>query len=63
MAAADNYLCDVCGAKAFYDTDVNYDRVGDMACICTKCAKTHAVRVVLIDPVPAVDSADDQTHE
>ena len=49
MAFADYYLCDLCGGKAFYDTDVDYERVGDMACICKECAKTHAVRVVPIN--------------
>lgn len=25
MAAADYYLCDVCGAKCFYDANLNYE--------------------------------------
>ena len=60
MAYADYYLCDVCGSKAFYDSnlDYNFDHsvaygcgsklgyVGDMACICDACALTHEVKVV-----------------
>jgi hypothetical protein len=29
MAAADYRLCDVCGEKAFYDANLQYDDVGD----------------------------------
>lgn len=65
MAGADYYLCDLCNAKVFYDTDVNYDRVGAMACICQECAKTHDVRIVrnieATDRAP--QSADDTPHE
>ncbi len=49
MAMADYYCCDLCGDKAFYDADLNYDDegnlgyVGDMEVICTDCAKTHEV--------------------
>lgn len=25
MAAADYYLCDVCGSKCFYDSNLNYE--------------------------------------
>ena len=73
MAAADYYLCDVCGGKCFYDADLGYEfpdkegkdswgmpidphelmrgtncklgYCGDMAAICTTCAKTHEVIV------------------
>ena len=57
MALADYYLCDVCGSKAFYDSNLSYDHderveygcgaklgyVGDMAAICDDCVKTHKV--------------------
>jgi len=56
MALSDYRLCDVCGGKAFYDVNLNYDedevdkygnpkleRVGDMKVICDSCAKTHEV--------------------
>lgn len=47
MAAADYYLCDVCGCKTFYDSDVDYgDRVGEMVVICSECAKTHKIHVL-----------------
>lgn len=63
MAMADYYLCDVCGGKAFYDSNLNYDLdnidpvtgkypleyVGDMAVICKMCAKTHRVVIVEIE--------------
>lgn len=59
MAAADYYLCDVCGGKAFYDVNLNYDwdsfdeeterykldYVGDMKVICTECAKTNTIEI------------------
>lgn len=31
MAAADYYLCDVCGAKTFYDANLNYEWCGPEA--------------------------------
>ena len=56
MALSDYRLCDVCGSKAFYDAELNYDmgeidkhgnpkleRVGDMKVICDSCAKTHEI--------------------
>lgn len=30
MAAADYRLCDVCGGKAFYDSNLNYESGGDV---------------------------------
>lgn len=30
MAAADYRLCDVCGCKAFYDANLNYEQGGDV---------------------------------
>lgn len=66
MASADYWLCDVCGAKAFYDANLNYEDdgprrkdsrmlptgCGDAQVICEECAKTHEV-VVNIKPQPA----------
>ena len=60
MAAADYWLCDVCSRKTFYDADLHYDHThpmrddgrmlpvgaGDMAAICTECAKNHVVLVM-----------------
>jgi hypothetical protein len=56
MALADYRLCDVCGGKAFYDANLNYDfsecnekgeprldYLGDWAVLCIDCAKTHEV--------------------
>lgn len=56
MAAADYYLCDVCGNKTFYDAELHYDGnenpdthherpvgVGHMVVLCQDCAKTHKV--------------------
>ena len=31
MAAADYRLCDVCGCKAFYDANLNYEQGSDVA--------------------------------
>ncbi len=69
MAFSDYYCCDVCGAKAFYDANLNYDfdsapsveygcnrkldYVGDMAVICDECSKTHKVEVVATPPAQA----------
>lgn len=54
MAAADYRLCDVCGRKVFYDSNLNYDfskcnskgepkldHLGDWAVICETCAETY----------------------
>ena len=56
MAAADFRLCDVCGAKSFYDSVLYYDfdeypetglfNLGDWACICKECAKTHEIVIL-----------------
>ena len=52
MALADYMLCSVCGTKALYDANVQYEvhvRSGglcDMAAICQKCAKTHSIKIV-----------------
>lgn len=59
MAGADYYHCDVCGSKAFYDADLQYDfgkpveygcgsklgYVGDMAAICDACSEKYEVIV------------------
>ena len=53
MAMCDYRQCDVCGCKAFYDANLNYDDetgkpdyVGDWAVICDDCAKTHKCVIV-----------------
>ena len=54
MAYADYHLCHLCGAKAFYDAEVNDPRYlavfdhseGDpigIAVLCCECNKTHEV--------------------
>ena len=55
MAMADYYLCNVCGEKCFYDANLSYEhtkqgelmlyRVGQMAAICTMCAKNHTITI------------------
>jgi hypothetical protein len=56
MAAIDYRLCDVCGAKSFYDSDLNYDfdeypdtglfNLGNWVCLCRECSKTHDIEVL-----------------
>lgn len=60
MAGCDYYSCDICGAKTFYDANLNYSQdeartgrlgyylegVGDMKCICEGCAKTYDVVII-----------------
>lgn len=53
MAASDYRLCDICDKKTFYDAELQYDfkaypktglfNLGDWACLCIECAKTHEV--------------------
>lgn len=57
MAAADYWLCDLCGRKTFYDANLDYDKVGrlrkdgrmlpsgagDAQVICVECAETNEV--------------------
>lgn len=45
MALCDYMLCDVCGGKAFYDADINWDmaRCKSLAVLCRECAKTHTI--------------------
>lgn len=61
MAAADYWLCDRCGQKAFYDANLDYSdlthrrrsdnrplpaRCGDAQVLCEECAETHEVVIV-----------------
>ena len=56
MAAADYRLCDACGCKTFYDSNLDYDfqeypacglpQLGDWAVICMNCADKYECRVV-----------------
>ena len=56
MALADYRLCDLCGAKAFYDARLDYDfeefpaaglfNLGAWSVLCLTCAKTHETVVV-----------------
>ncbi len=66
MAMSDYYACDRCGAKAFYDANLNYDMgnldpitgdpkldyVGSMAALCDKCCETHQVIIMEKGPAP-----------
>ncbi len=58
MAMADYRLCDKCGCKAFYDSNLNYDDdgnldyVGDWRVICTECAKSHKCIIVPKEATP-----------
>ena len=59
MAGADYRSCDVCGCKTFYDSNLDYDfsenpktglsGLGDWACLCDDCAKTHEVIIKVKD--------------
>lgn len=59
MALADYRLCDVCGRKAFYDANLNYDfneypetglsNLGDWSVLCRDCAKTHTTQIVPLE--------------
>lgn len=59
MAASDYRLCDICDKKTFYDAELQYDfkaypktglfNLGDWACLCRDCAKTHEVVIKLKD--------------
>lgn len=53
MAGADYAHCEVCGAKTFYDTDIEVDPdtgkyygCGDIASLCLTCAETYVVAVL-----------------
>ena len=50
MSAADYYLCDVCGGKAFCDNDVDWgywrDQGAVIAAICKSCAKKYSVAIM-----------------
>ena len=50
MAYADYLHCAVCGTKAIYDADLDYEaatgeygRLYDIAALCKKCMKTHSI--------------------
>lgn len=47
MAAANYRLCDRCGAKTYYDSDVDYEdsNLGAMAALCKDCAQTHEITI------------------
>ena len=63
MALCDYRPCDVCGGKAFYDANLNYDsdggldNLGDWVVICKSCAKTHKCLVALKTLEPMIDAA------
>lgn len=60
MAMSDYRACDVCGGKAFYDAELDYDMsnlhpatgdpklgyVSSMAVVCDKCEETHVAVVI-----------------
>lgn len=56
MAYADYRHCDVCDAKAFYDSNLDYDfkehpdtglhNVGEWKVLCRDCAATHIVVIL-----------------
>jgi hypothetical protein len=57
MAGSDYYLCDVCGRKAFYDAELNYqwgnksgdpvlDNVGSMIVLCNICSEVYRITLV-----------------
>jgi hypothetical protein len=45
MAGGNYYLCDICKAKTFYDADFDWwsSGVGDLVCLCSKCAERYEV--------------------
>lgn len=46
MAKADYKLCDVCGNKHFYDSNISDERYwneGIVLSICAECAETHEI--------------------
>jgi hypothetical protein len=67
MALADYRLCDVCGAKAFYDADLQYDfderpdtglyNVGAWAVLCRECTQTH--RIIISDKASGIGVSTD----
>ena len=48
MASGEYYHCDVCGAKTFYDADIDWEveNVGSMKVICDACAQTHYIVIM-----------------
>jgi len=65
MAAADYHLCDLCGAKAFYDANIGdpyyvatYAPSADaepigIAVLCWQCNKTHEAVIRPREPAPS----------
>ena len=59
MAASDYRSCDVCGAKSFYDSVLDYDfdkypntglwNLGDWGCLCRECSKTYDIVILRKD--------------
>ena len=50
MAYGDYLHCAVCGTKAIYDAEMNYDSATgeygslyDIAALCKECSKTHSI--------------------
>lgn len=48
MAGADYYSCDVCGAKTFYDANIDWagQRKHALVAICDCCREKYTIRVV-----------------
>jgi hypothetical protein len=59
MAGADYYSCDICGAKTFYGSDLDWREgdkendynmflpgVGEMVVICKKCSAVYEIKLV-----------------
>lgn len=67
MAMSDYRQCDVCGGKAFYDAELDYEmsnphpKTGDpklqyvssMAVVCDKCEETHVAVVIEKSKAPS----------
>ena len=51
MAGADYLHCGVCGAKAIYDADLDYesaeDTLGSIVAICRKCDIDYTIKIEL----------------
>jgi len=55
MAISDYRLCDVCGMKCFYDSELQYDfeeyketglwNLGNWICLCRACSTTHEIKI------------------
>ena len=59
MAAADYRLCDICGSKTFYDSELDYDfkkyldtglyNLGAWICLCRDCIQRNRIIIVKDD--------------